>query len=84
MKKVTGRVKIDENKIRHFVRLISDECTYGTREYENELFTFLGVIAQSRDLSFCGHQPFDRMSIRHDGDRWIAEAEAIETTEPKT
>lgn len=78
MKKTTGKVKIEDNRTRHFVRLVSDNCEHGTRECENELFLFLAAIANTRELTYCGYQPFDRMSIKHDGERWVAEAEAIE------
>lgn len=70
--------RISETEIRHTTYLVSEECPSNTQLGIMVKHQLLTVIAQQPDLSRCGHLPFEKMHVLHNGAAWVAEFEALE------
>lgn len=71
------KVKIGDHQTRHSVRLYSDFCEYGTHAARVAQSMLIQTIADTPQLVTCGPTIFDKLVIKHDGERWVVEAEAI-------
>lgn len=69
----TRDVKLGNGSVKSIARVYSLPNS-NRRQAQYEL---LRVLAENPDLSHCKLQPFQRLTIYHDGERWIAEAEVV-------
>lgn len=80
MKRTLSSVNLG-SKTRHKVRIESDQCREPpslTRLIQNQMIEHLANVP---DLLVCGPEPFQKLSMYHDGDKWVIEAEAeVEVT----
>ena len=83
MKRTVLRTVIGEDQERIRVRIETDECVPESQAAHFFVFELLRHLAEQPDLSACGMVPFQKLSIFHDGKRWIAEAEAVDKITPK-
>lgn len=65
------------NQARYSVRFESELCEPGTTQYRMEQMRLLRTLADSPELQMCGFYPFQKMSVRHTGEFWLIELEAI-------
>ena len=80
MKRTQIEVKLDpeENKSKWKVRLEDQETLPGTPEFSVRQVLFLEELALNNHMLLtCGPVRYQRLTIFHDGAKWIAEAEAI-------
>lgn len=79
MNRIISQVPL-EGDVRHCVRIESDGCDEGPQSLRGriEAFHLLRTLADVPDLLLCGTQSFERLTMRHDGQRWIVEAESTE------
>lgn len=70
--------KIGEDRVRYRTRLEdSVEVTEGSMEWIARQRAMLEAILHSPELTYCGMSRWHRMTMFHDGNRWVVEAEAI-------
>lgn len=70
--------KIDQgDKTLYRVVLESDECYLNTPECRFIQFELLRYIAEDPATTACGFNDFRKLTMWHDGTKWIVEAEAI-------
>lgn len=77
MKRVTADVTVGEGKKKSRVRLTSVPCAPGTVEARVEQYRLLRNVADLPDLTHCGLEPFEKLTMYHDGQAWVIEAEAV-------
>lgn len=70
------KTEIAPGRVRYRVIILGDECPQGTLEARKRQFDFMRELADNVNLLDCGYSPFQRLSIRHNGTCWQAEAEA--------
>jgi hypothetical protein len=75
MKRTTAETKIGTTQIRNRVK-IEDEP--GDPRYR--LHLLLADLASNPALLACGYETAQRISIVHNGQNWVVEAEAVTTT----
>jgi hypothetical protein len=78
MKRSMTKVVIQDNKTRYRVTIESDECLKGSQEARVIQFLLLRSIADEPSLTACGMSDFQRMTMTHNGEKWIVECESIE------
>lgn len=77
MRRSISSVRISENQVRYRTKLEGDDCPPDTYESRMQQSRLIEAIHDQPGLVACGVHPFQRLTIRHDGTRWIAEAEAL-------
>lgn len=68
---------IGADLIRVVVRLETDDAPPNSPLYRYHQFHLLRTLAEQPDLTNCGLSAFQKLTIHHNGERWIAEAEAV-------
>lgn len=81
MKKVYNAVSLGGLSTRHTVRYTSELCELGTVQYRFHQHEMLRQIAENTDLLKCGLQNFRKLTMFHDGERWVIDMEAVEELE---
>ena len=76
MRRTVSSMAVGENT-RHRVRVESDECPPGTPLARVLQYRLLAHLAEVPDLLACGTTSFERLTMVHDGVRWVVEAEAV-------
>lgn len=64
------------NQARYSIRFESEVCEPGIQA-NTERMRMLRTIADTPELQMCGYYPFQKLSMRHTGEMWIIELEAI-------
>ena len=64
-------------QVRFTLKYESEPCEPGTILARQEQMRMLRTLADSPELQLCGFYPFQKMSVRHTGDCWLIELEAI-------
>lgn len=62
---------------RHRVRIEGDECPAGSPLARVLAYRLLTHLAETPDLLACGTTSFARLTMAHDGGKWVVEAEAL-------
>jgi hypothetical protein len=75
------RVEIAPGMVRYRVLITGEDCPINTNEAKIHQTLFLDWLMDNKEMLNCGYQPFQKMSIRHNGTSWQAELEA-EVEEP--
>jgi hypothetical protein len=77
MHRTSSRIPIQDDKIRYRVTIEGEEFSRGTQESRIEQFRLLMAIAEDPGLTACGMGDFHKLTMLHNGTRWVIEAEAI-------
>lgn len=77
MDRFTSRVRIDDSRVRFITRLFGEPCEPGTRASRVEQRKLLEVMANDQSLTTTGDVAFQKMTFKHDGERWAVECEAV-------
>ncbi len=64
------------NQARYTVKFESELCEPGV-QMNTERVRMLRTLAETPELQMCGYYPFQKLSMRHTGEMWIIELEAI-------
>jgi len=70
-------VNLGNGQERIQVRIETIPCEWGTPICKERKQHLLESLAADALLLTCGDQDFKRMSMTHNGERWVVEAEAI-------
>ena len=73
----TRIIKLDKEKDRICVRIESGSCEWGSMLCKERRQHLLASLAEDPNLLLCGDQYFQKMSLTHNGEKWIVEAEAV-------
>jgi len=79
MKRTTSRVSIGGEQCRVTVRLDSDPCEVGTIEGRKAQVDLLRALTENIELMNCGFKPFQKLSMKHTGENWSIEMEAVQS-----
>lgn len=77
MRRAIAKSRVDDGHTRHSVRIEGEDCAQNTHEARVLQHQMLEMLAQDVSMLACGHAPFQKMTMRHDGERWVVEAEAL-------
>jgi len=75
----TKRIEISEEQSRFIVTLLNDTCAQGSMEAGIRQFELLRALVDNPMLGYCGNVLFQTLKMKHTGDRWELELEAITT-----
>lgn len=70
-------IRIGKGQVRHSTRVEGEDCEMGSLECWFHQQELLRSIVATPDLIFCGSSRAHKISIFHDGTRWVAQAEAV-------
>ena len=87
VKHEVNSVKTADHKIRWMLLLEDDPSEAGSDQARNSQYLFLQLIANQPQLTFCGLNRFEKLTISHNGTAWQAAGIAIEqlpVPEPET
>jgi len=70
------RVKLQNGSTRYRHVLASEECAPDGMRSDFLRFELIRLLVDTPDLAACGPVFFNRLLIRHDGSKWVAEMEA--------
>jgi hypothetical protein len=68
--------RIGEDQVRYRVTLVSDPCSAGTQLARFLQFELLRTMATDPAVTACGMSDFQTLTMRHDGEKWVAICEA--------
>lgn len=77
LQKKTLKTPYGENELRYRLIVETDNCVRDTLHSRLVRQELLGYIANDPFFSQCGGWDFHKMSMRHDGEKWVVEFEAI-------
>jgi hypothetical protein len=77
MRRRLNEVAIADGRVRYTVVVEGDACEPGTDAARYRQYEFLLHLSNNQDLLACGPVMYEHLSIRHNGDRWVAEAQAV-------
>lgn len=77
MNRFTTETKIDDKAVRIKVRIEDVPTLRGSYEYRVRQFQLLEELGSDPRLSACGPSDFEKLSMQHDGIRWVVETEAV-------
>lgn len=77
MRRIPAKSRVDDGHTRYSVRIEGDDCVPGTNDARVLQHQMLETLAQDVSLAACGHATFQKLTMRHDGERWVVEAEAL-------
>jgi hypothetical protein len=76
------KVPLQDGRVRWAVT-VQDDVTDGEGDQVRlRYWAFLGALGAQPDLLLCGLYLPSTVTIRHDGQRWVAEAQAVVPAEP--
>jgi hypothetical protein len=75
--KTSTRTPLQDDKVRFRVVLEGEAYTKGSQESRVDQFRLLKMIAEDPSLTACGMGDFHKLTMTHNGTRWIVEAEAV-------
>ncbi len=77
MRRTQTKSRVADSQTRHHVRIEGLPCAPGTHASRIAQARLIEALAEDLSLVACGGVPFEKLVIRHDGEYWIAEAEAV-------
>lgn len=77
MKRTISKAVMDGNRVKVTVRIESDPCENGTIEGRRQQVDLIRQLGDNIELMNCGFSPFQRLTMRHTGEAWLIEMEAI-------
>lgn len=77
MRRTLSSVVIGDNRRRHTARIESDPCPSRGPQSRAVVFALLETLGQVPDMTLCGSVPFQKLTITHDSEKWVATAEAV-------
>ncbi len=78
MKRETTNVEIDSHQVRWMLKLEDDPSEPGSDHAKRRQYEFLRDIADQPQLTFCGLERFEKLTISHNGTAWQAIGIAVE------
>jgi hypothetical protein len=69
-------IRLGQGQERIQVRIETIPCEWGTPICKERRQHLLEAMANDSGLLICGDQEFHKMSMIHNGERWVVEAEA--------
>ena len=78
MKRTLSKVVIQDDRVRYRVVIEGEPCLKGSQEARFEAFNLLRMMGEDPTLTACGLNDFQELIMRHTGDKWVIQAEAIE------
>lgn len=78
MKRETTSVDIDSHQVRWMLKLEDDPSEQGSDFAKRRQYEFLQAIAEQPQLTFCGLERFEKLTISHNGTAWQAVGIAVE------
>jgi len=85
LRRTISKARVNESEVRYKVRLEDDVCTPDSQESRFHQLRLLRTLVETPDLLTCGPGPFKKLTIQHDGEKWVCDVEALveEQSEPK-
>lgn len=77
MKRSFSNATMGGGQSKVIVRYESESCELGSSKARMEQMRLLKTLADTAELQNCGYWPFQKMSMKHTGEVWIIELEAI-------
>ena len=68
---------MDGNRIKVTVRIESEPCENGSVQGRQQQVQLLRQLSENIELMNCGFSPFQKLNMRHTGEVWLIEMEAI-------
>jgi hypothetical protein len=78
MKRTTSKVSIGGGLCRVSVRIESFPCEIDSREARRAQVELLRSLTDNIELLNCGFSPFQKLSMKHNGEVWTVEMEAVQ------
>lgn len=83
MRRQTFEVKVGDETVRHRTVVEDDDSVPGSDDSRTRGRQFLNsMLNDSPEILRCGYHEFQKLTMRHDGQRWVIETEA-EVRRPK-
>jgi hypothetical protein len=79
MNRKTTTVSIGGGQCRVTVVITSDPCEIGTMEARRAQVGLLRALTDNIELLNCGFKPFQKFTMRHTGEVWLVEMEAVQS-----
>lgn len=77
MRRFVTETRVGESKVRYRTRIEDDPSSAGSDEARVRQGLFVRQLVDNWPLLSCGYQMFEKLSIFHNGNCWVAEAEAV-------
>jgi len=77
MKRIVSEAKVGEDKTRYRTRIEDDDSPAGSDDSRVRQYLFMHELIDGWPMLSCGMQMFQTFKVFHDGNRWVAELEAI-------
>lgn len=77
MKRTISKASMDGNRTKVTVRLESEPCENGSIEGRRQQVEMIRQLSDNIELMNCGFSPFQRLVMRHTGEAWLIEMEAV-------
>jgi hypothetical protein len=71
------RVNVDETHTRYRKVIEGNPCAQGSLESRQQQLFLLQSLSGQPELLNCGMDPFQKLTMYHNGDRWLVELEAV-------
>ena len=79
MQRKTTTVSIGGGQCRVTVAISSDPREIGTMEARQAQVGILRALTDNIELLNCGFKPFQKLTMRHTGEVWLVEMEAVQS-----
>lgn len=79
MNRKTTTVSIGGGQCRVSVRIESEPCEIDTMEARRAQVALLRGLTDNIELLNCGFKPFQKLTMRHTGEVWLVEMEAVQS-----
>jgi hypothetical protein len=77
MRRSITKATMGGNQSKTVVRYESEFCEPGTQKARMEQMRLLRTLAETPELQNCGYFAFQKMNMRHTGEVWVIELEAV-------
>lgn len=78
MNRRVSTVSIGGGQCRVTVTILSEPCEFGTAVARALQVSMLRTLTDNIELMNCGFKPFQKLNMRHTGEQWVVEMEAIQ------
>jgi len=65
------------NQVKVTVKLESEPCELGSIEARKQQVELLRQLTANIELMNCGYSPFQKLTMKHTGELWLIEMEAV-------
>lgn len=79
MKRTQSKSALSGNEVKVTVKLESEHCEVGSLQARMQQVEMLRQLTSNPELMNCGYAPFQRLTMRHTGEAWVIEMEAVAT-----